>query len=135
MRPRSCNCGECHKCKRADYMREWWHSKSAEHRRRLIDGRDPESVREHNRRKQQRRRIAGTPEQQRAIYARNKVKWALQSGELERPALCEDCGGTGRPYKDGRATIHAHHDSYDEPLEVRWLCRDCHEALHLEVAA
>ncbi|MFC3631443.1 hypothetical protein ACFOM8_18590 [Paracoccus angustae] len=34
---------------------------------------------------------------------------------------CEVCG------RDG---VDAHHARYDEPLDVRWLCRRCHVKLH-----
>ena len=48
------------------------------------------------------------------------VHKALVSGQLERQA-CEVCGAE---------TVDAHHDSYDEPLNVRWLCRRHHVKLH-----
>jgi hypothetical protein len=35
----------------------------------------------------------------------------------QRDALCEVCG---------KEAVHAHHDQYDEPLKVRWLCRRQH---------
>jgi hypothetical protein len=48
------------------------------------------------------------------------VQRALISGALERQA-CEVCGV---------AKVDAHHDRYDEPLNVRWLCRSHHVKLH-----
>jgi len=62
--------------------------------------------------------------------ARAEVRRALRQGRLVRPEYCEECGGEGRPYKDGRSPIQAHHDDYSRPLDVRWLCRDCHIATH-----
>lgn len=47
---------------------------------------------------------------------------ALKSGELVKGG-CEICRTT-----EGR--IDAHHDRYDRPLEVRWLCRAHHVRLH-----
>lgn len=47
------------------------------------------------------------------------VRRALVSGTLEKRG-CEVCG---------RGTVDAHHDRYDEPLNVRWLCRH-HVRLH-----
>lgn len=48
------------------------------------------------------------------------VQQALGAGRLERQA-CEVCGAE---------TVDAHHDRYDEPLNVRWLCRSHHVRLH-----
>lgn len=48
------------------------------------------------------------------------VKRALDSGDLEKQP-CEVCGAT---------TVDAHHDRYDQPLNVRWLCRTHHVKLH-----
>lgn len=62
--------------------------------------------------------------------ARAAVKRAIDRGELVRPSTCEDCGGPGREYKDGRAGIHAHHPDYSKPLDVKWLCATCHGERH-----
>lgn len=52
------------------------------------------------------------------ILARQAVMDALKSGRLIRPDECEECGKECKP--DG------HHEDYDKPLEVDWLCKDCH---------
>jgi hypothetical protein len=39
-----------------------------------------------------------------------------------KPNPCEVCGDV--------LNVQAHHDDYDKPLEVRWLCRKHHQALH-----
>lgn len=51
-----------------------------------------------------------------------KVKRALASGALIRPAQCSQCAKEVR--------VEAHHDDYNKPLEVRWLCRPCHSEAH-----
>ena len=48
------------------------------------------------------------------------VQRALMSGALEKQG-CEVCGAV---------KVDAHHDRYDEPLNVRWLCRSHHVKLH-----
>src|SRR6478735_8714156 len=48
------------------------------------------------------------------------VQKALNAGLLERQP-CEVCG---------IEAVDAHHDQYDSPLEVRWLCRRHHTHLH-----
>lgn len=45
---------------------------------------------------------------------------ALKRGILVREP-CEVCG---------EANVDAHHDDYDRPLRVRWLCRKHHKAEH-----
>ncbi len=51
---------------------------------------------------------------------RSKTDHAISSGKLVRQP-CEICGD---PKTD------AHHDDYNKPLEVRWLCRSCHKKWH-----
>ncbi|WBU62103.1 hypothetical protein [Paracoccus albus] len=48
------------------------------------------------------------------------VQRGLKRGEITRQP-CEVCG---HPKTD------AHHDDYDAPLQVRWLCRQHHTRLH-----
>lgn len=50
------------------------------------------------------------------------VALACKSEELVRPDKCQTCGKPGK--------ILAHHDDYDKPLEVRWLCSACHGKAH-----
>lgn len=61
--------------------------------------------------------------------AHNLVETALAQGILSRPEGCEECGTT-KKFKDGRSGIQAHHDDYNKPLTVRWLCQACHHAWH-----
>jgi len=56
--------------------------------------------------------------------AQTEVLNAMRRGELVRPNVCKGCDGSER--------IEAHHDDYNFPLEVRWLCRWCHRAWHRE---
>lgn len=53
---------------------------------------------------------------------------AIYKGILH-PQDCEICGEQYR-FKDGRNAIQAHHDDYNKPLEVRWLCQKCHHEWH-----
>ena len=60
--------------------------------------------------------------------ASNLTMKAISKGTLI-PEPCEICGVTER-CKDGRNKIHAHHDDYSKPLEVRWLCKSHHHEWH-----
>jgi hypothetical protein len=58
--------------------------------------------------------------------AHEAVYSAICSGRLIRPEICSKCGKKPKPRSDGRTRIHAHHPDYNKPLEVEWLCADCH---------
>ena len=49
------------------------------------------------------------------------VQYAIRKGEL-LPQCCEYCGVQ---------KAEAHHDDYNKPLEVRWLCHKCHMEWHM----
>jgi hypothetical protein len=53
--------------------------------------------------------------------ARNLVGLHIRTGRLI-PKPCEICGTD--------LQIEAHHDDYDKPLDVRWLCRHHHREYH-----
>jgi hypothetical protein len=51
-----------------------------------------------------------------------KVYLAIRSGKLKKKP-CEKCGI--------KEKVHAHHDDYTKPLEVRWLCPLHHKQTQL----
>ena len=55
--------------------------------------------------------------------AQNLVNNSIRGGKLFKEP-CESCGSD----KD----IHAHHDDYTKPLNVRWLCAAHHQQWHAE---
>lgn len=62
--------------------------------------------------------------------AKSAVQYALKMGRMSRPEACEECGCTPPPTSGGRNGLEGHHDDYNKPLEVRWLCRKCHVRWH-----
>lgn len=67
------------------------------------------------------------PEQYRA---RLFVVRAVRSGKLVRPSVCSRCSKPATR-RDGQTAIQAHHKDYNKPLEVIWLCPQCHKDVHL----
>lgn len=65
---------------------------------------------------------ARNPEKCRANSA---VTNAVRDGRLDKPKACEGCGAEKR--------LHGHHEDYAKPLEVRWLCAQCHKDRHREM--
>lgn len=57
------------------------------------------------------------------------VAKAILKGVLIQPVMCSKCGNT-QVFKDGRNGIQAHHEDYDKPLEIIWLCQKCHHDWH-----
>ena len=55
---------------------------------------------------------------------------AIKRGDLI-PELCQVCGNDGK-FQDGRREVQSHHDNYNEPLEVTWLCQKCHFRWHVK---
>ena len=59
----------------------------------------------------------------RRAAAHSAVARALKSGALV-PQPCERCASE---------KVVAHHEDYDKPLEVMWLCQACHKQRHIEI--
>ena len=60
-----------------------------------------------------------------AVNARSTLNYAVRNRDIARPKRCERC-------KEEK-TIHGHHEDYDRPLEVTWLCVGCHADRHREM--
>lgn len=58
-------------------------------------------------------------EQPERSRARNLVQKAVDRGHMEKPATCSACDDEG-------VRIEAHHEDYERPLDVTWLCKPCH---------
>jgi hypothetical protein len=120
MAPRiTCHCGECPKCKRREYMRDYYR-RNAQRIRDIANAsrnRRLEAVREYDRKRGH--RSYGEHKER----ARRRLYRAMLSGRVERKP-CEVCGDP---------KVDAHHDDYGKPFDVRWLCRAHHMALHRRI--
>ena len=60
--------------------------------------------------------------------ARAKFKYAIKTGKITRPEFCENFSLSSVKCSEG--VVHGHHEDYSKPLDVRWLCRSCHNKVH-----
>jgi len=56
------------------------------------------------------------------VKAALMVNYEIRKGRIKRPSECSNCNKPCKP--------DAHHDDYNKPLEVSWLCRRCHLIHH-----
>lgn len=67
-----------------------------------------------------RQRYRTDPEYRLKVRARSRVNMLKRrAGAPEEP--CVLCGAPN---------AEAHHDTYEKPLDVSWLCKRCHEVVH-----
>lgn len=84
-----------------------------------------ERIREYDRKRGSRQDATWCPEYRRRFpkkyRAHNMVNNYKRDGKIEE-GPCEVCGHTEK--------VTAHHDDYDKPLEIRWLCYPHHAEWH-----
>lgn len=56
------------------------------------------------------------------VLAQQAAYRATRRGILKPPPCCSECGTAG--------PVEKHHHDYSKPLEVVWLCKQCHGLLH-----
>ncbi len=128
-------CRRCRECLRL-YKKEWRHRRAAEGRPVVAKKPTTEQRRryaatyfskEENRRKRSDniKKWYGRPEEYKKINCRNTTQRMLRNGRLTR-GPCEVCGCE---------KSQAHHDDYDHPETVRWLCAQHHKEHHMRLAA
>ena len=57
------------------------------------------------------------------VKASSIFGWHLSNGKIKKQP-CEMCGCD---------KVHGHHDNYDKPFDVRWLCSKHHRKVHKEL--
>lgn len=85
----------------------------------LLISKTDEYKNKRNKRLRENKKVTDIPK----MRARKILQSAVKVGYLNRPKICEIC-------KSDERKIEAHHDDYNKPLEVRWLCRICHAHQH-----
>lgn len=102
------------------------------HTRASIQSRDSENTKRINREYMRRARET-TPERFRIreraasakrdksdprVVARDILNKAVKAGKIKKPKICQKCKKARR--------LTGHHPDYTKPLEVEWLCYECH---------
>lgn len=100
--------------KRLVQMREYHYNHRKERKEKLATTDAREKV---NSRMREYRKL---PEVRRKDSARSALKRAIKSGKVIRKP-CSKCGGE---------KSQGHHEDYSRPLDVVWLCRNCHSEIH-----
>jgi len=56
------------------------------------------------------------------VRVRGLVDQRISTGKLKPNETCEMC--------KKKCKTHAHHEDYDKPLDIKWLCTACHGKIH-----
>lgn len=119
---------KCKECTKHDVKRSYTEhhdARTAYEQKRLDDPARREKQREYGRKKRGTASHAEAATRWNSANAHKKhahglVQRAVETGRLTRQP-CEVCG---------RVDSQAHHDDYDKPLDVRWLCPTHHGEIH-----
>lgn len=114
---------QCKKCHLETAVRTRDKERHRDYRRdsaRRARASDPEKFRRRHLEASRKRPPAGKRRE-----ARKLLNYAVRSGKVERPPKCQEC--------DSRGLIHGHHEDYDRPLDVLWLCPECHGIAHRRI--
>lgn len=106
--------GLCKECAR-NYTNSW--RKKNKEKQRLIS----KLTNERRKDKKYKGKVAYNIANRERVRANDKVIRAVASGRLKKQS-CEVCG---------EAKTVGHHDDYNFPLLVRWLCSSCHRVWHI----
>ena len=117
MRPPSCICGDCKKCKHRKYARDWY----SKNRERVLflqkKRRESGELAEY-----ERNRYTNDEDFRKRKKARNMVSIRIARGTIKREN-CQVCGAEN---------AHAHHSDYNNPLDIVWLCASHHYDEHMK---
>jgi hypothetical protein len=76
------------------------------------------------------KRYEYTRQYRRRNRAKQAAQWrvwdAIKRGKLTKPKHCEDCG----QQVQNLDRLQGHHHDYSKPLDVEWLCPQCHKNRH-----
>lgn len=59
------------------------------------------------------------------VNARTILNQAVLSNKVKKPLRCSVC--------NKKKVLDGHHEDYNKPLEVIWMCRQCHREYHRNI--
>ena len=122
MRPRTCHCGTCRKCRHRETERARYARLTLEQRREVIARRDVDAARRANRENARRKR-ADPGERGQKERARAALRRAVRAGTIERGPCADGPDGC-------EGQVDGHHEDYSRPLDVVWVCKRHHLERH-----
>ena len=72
-----------------------------------------------------RKRVTSKERKKMQVRAAGLINMRIRRGKLTRPDTCSIC--------KEKKKVDAHHDDYNKPEEVRWMCRSCHVKHHVKI--
>jgi hypothetical protein len=103
---------------------------AAQDRQRRLDNtekyreKDKRRYQNHTERKKVYKRLADKKKKHpERVRAKQKLKYYMKSGKIIKPTSCNVCHKE-RP-------IDGHHEDYNDPLGIIWLCKPCHTKHHI----
>lgn len=73
------------------------------------------------------RYVENNPEK---LQARRLAREAIRKGTLIRPDQCSRCPTKTIKKYGWKSNVEGHHTDYSKPLDVIWLCLECHKLEH-----
>ena len=61
------------------------------------------------------------------VKAHSHVNNAIIRNKITKPEFCSKCGN-----HESTSPIEGHHEDYERPKEITWLCSVCHHRLHTQ---
>ena len=56
------------------------------------------------------------------VRARKILRDAVRDGKITPPERCQSCNKI--------KALQGHHEDYEKPYDVKWLCKKCHDQIH-----
>lgn len=108
--------------KRLEQSRSWYERNLEKAREMSLQATRKYLSTEHGRKKRTQRGNEWEKKNPEKRRVHDRTMYAVETGKLIRPNECSTC--------QKKCIHHAHHEDYNKPMDVIWLCSSCHFYLH-----